>query len=38
MILERGGTFRKIVDQGSHRGVSHWGTWTGCFQIRGIIH
>ena len=25
------GNFSKLIEQGSHRGASHRGTWTGCF-------
>ena len=27
----RDGNFRKFIDLGSHRGASHWGTWTGYY-------
>ena len=39
MILDRGRTFSKIIDRGSHRGASYRGTWTGCLNcvITGTV-
>ena len=30
IIWDRGESFSKYIDRGSHRGASHRGTWTGC--------
>ena len=35
IIWELGDNFSKFIDRGSHRGASHWGTWTGC--IKGSL-
>ena len=32
-VLGLGDNFRNIVDWESHRGISHWGTWTGCIVL-----
>ena len=38
MILDRGGAFSKIIDQGSHWGSSHRGPWTECIKTDGIYY
>ena len=37
MILDRGGTLSKIINRGIHRGASHRGTWTGCYDAETIL-
>ena len=44
IIFDQGTTLSKIINQESHRGASHWATWTGClykctpdFWIKEII-
>ena len=33
IILNRGGNFTKIMNQGGHRGPSDRDTWTGCLAL-----
>ena len=34
IIWDRGGNFSKFVNQGSHQGALHWGTWVGCLEMQ----